>query len=207
VLVAADALDAARTLVLDAARGERPTLGIMELADLGEELGPARGAFVAAVLAVDPAPHGVRAPNLGLEPAVPADLVALRQPDWPVVYLAPALHERVCALDEALYADTGLRFHVDSGYRSPAHQVLTFAWYFAYEELDLGRTVRRCVPPAYSEHCRRDHAVDFTAPDGFAGTPQHAWLCANAAEHGLVGSYPEGNALGVMPEPWHWRAA
>jgi hypothetical protein len=183
------ALATARELVIERNGPGCPGLALMELDELRERVGDA---LVDAVLAVDPSEHGIDAPFLGLEP-VPDGLVASHRPDWATQWVSATVRERFESLAAACLPATGRVLRIDSGYRSPAHQVLTFAWY-----LDI----RRALPPGWSEHCREDHALDLTV-----GDREYAWLRANAAAHGFVESYPTGNAFGVAAEPWHWRLA
>lgn len=71
---------------------------------------------------------------------------------------------------------------------------------------------RASAPPGHSEHAT-GYALDFgdkNVPECnlsacFATTPVGQWLASNASQHGFVLSFPQGNAQGVMYEPWHWR--
>lgn len=60
--------------------------------------------------------------------------------------------------------------------------------------------------PGYSEH-HTGCALDFeSSPVGqaFETTAAFDWLCMNAQRHGFALSYPQGNAQGIIFEPWHW---
>lgn len=63
--------------------------------------------------------------------------------------------------------------------------------------------------PGYSEH-HTGRAVDINTPgcvateEPFEDTEAFRWLCANAASFGFTLSYPRGNPLGFIYEPWHW---
>jgi zinc D-Ala-D-Ala carboxypeptidase len=65
------------------------------------------------------------------------------------------------------------------------------------------------APPGYSEH-HTGRAVDINTPgcaereEPFEHTDAFRWLNAHASRFGFVLSYPRGNALGFIYEPWHW---
>ena len=65
------------------------------------------------------------------------------------------------------------------------------------------------APPGYSEH-HTGRAVDINTPgceareESFEHTDAFRWLTANAGRFGFSLSYPRGNALGFIYEPWHW---
>jgi zinc D-Ala-D-Ala carboxypeptidase len=76
----------------------------------------------------------------------------------------------------------------------------------------LAARARSSAPPGFSEHAT-GYAIDFgdrNAPGCnldacFAETAVGKWLAANAPAYGFALSFPQGNAQGVMYEPWHWR--
>jgi len=63
--------------------------------------------------------------------------------------------------------------------------------------------------PGYSEH-HTGRAVDINTPgceareEPFEQTDAFRWLVANAENFGFSLSYPRGNGLGFIYEPWHW---
>lgn len=65
------------------------------------------------------------------------------------------------------------------------------------------------APPGYSEH-HTGRAVDINTPgcvareEPFERTEAFAWLSRHAGRFGFVLSYPRGNGLGFVYEPWHW---
>lgn len=65
------------------------------------------------------------------------------------------------------------------------------------------------APPGYSEH-HTGRAVDINTPgceareEPFEDTDAFRWLVENAGRFGFALSYPRGNALGFIYEPWHW---
>jgi D-alanyl-D-alanine carboxypeptidase len=65
------------------------------------------------------------------------------------------------------------------------------------------------APPGYSEH-HSGRAIDINTPgcreteEEFELTEAFRWLNVNAAGFGYALSYPRGNTLGFIYEPWHW---
>lgn len=65
------------------------------------------------------------------------------------------------------------------------------------------------APPGYSEH-HSGRAIDINTPgceateEPFEHTEAFRWLCMHAGRFGFTLSYPRGNALGFIYEPWHW---
>lgn len=65
------------------------------------------------------------------------------------------------------------------------------------------------APPGYSEH-HTGCAVDINTPgcdereEPFEHTAAFRWLTVHAERFGFALSYPRGNAVGFIYEPWHW---
>lgn len=65
------------------------------------------------------------------------------------------------------------------------------------------------APPGYSEH-HTGRAVDINTPgcepteEPFEHTDAFRWLTQHAGRFGFTLSYPRGNDLGFIYEPWHW---
>lgn len=65
------------------------------------------------------------------------------------------------------------------------------------------------APPGYSEH-HTGRAVDINTPgceateEPFEHTDAFAWLMQYAERFRFTLSYPRGNQLGFIYEPWHW---
>ncbi len=65
------------------------------------------------------------------------------------------------------------------------------------------------APPGYSEH-HTGRAIDINTPgceateEPFEHTDAFRWLTVHAHRFGFTLSYPRGNALGFIYEPWHW---
>lgn len=65
------------------------------------------------------------------------------------------------------------------------------------------------APPGYSEH-HTGRAIDINTPgcepteEPFELTDAFRWLTQHAGRFGFTLSYPRGNDLGFIYEPWHW---
>jgi len=80
-------------------------------------------------------------------------------------------------------------------------------------KLAAGLTIEQiiCVSalPGYSEH-HTGRAIDIGTPgyseltEEFEQTPAFAWLTRRARDFGFSMSFPRGNPLGIIYEPWHW---
>lgn len=172
---------------------------------------------------INPLIYGFRGRYLGIQ-GVPKNLVTIRNQKYKskdkvekieTQYLPKPVFEAYKKLNNALYKDTKKKLLVDSGYRSPAYQVITFLWYLNFHKFDFSKTIKRVAIPGYSEHgFPKGQAVDFITTDGipsderpldFAKTIEYKWLLGNAEKIGFYQSYPSNNKLGVMFEPWHWQ--
>lgn len=149
----------------------------------------------------------------GLHPIdyVPADLV---YPDVPNLNGQPMRRDVATALTAMFAAgrtEAGLRFSVQSAYRSYDTQVAVYrqdvnAHGRAYADTDTAR-------PGHSEH-QTGLAVDISAVPAscsldacFGKTPQGVWLAANAWRFGFLLRYPADKVAvtGFTYEPWHFR--
>jgi D-alanyl-D-alanine carboxypeptidase len=139
---------------------------------------------------------------------VPPDLVAL-----PAEIAAGQQLLRAEAADAArdmidAAARDGLRLFVDSGYRSYDYQATLFDSYVRTQGIDYAE--RTSARPGHSEH-QLGTAADIASPghslEAFEGTPEAAWVAANASTFGFVVSYPAGKEAitGYAYEPWHVR--
>lgn len=149
-------------------------------------------------------------------PLNPADFVppALVYPDVTYVNRQPMRPEAADALTAMFRvgaAEAGLRFSVQSAYRSFQSQTRVYAEDVAshgraYADTDTAR-------PGSSEH-QTGLAVDISAVPAtcsldacFADTPQGKWLAANAWRFGFLLRYPADKVpvTGYTFEPWHFR--
>jgi LAS superfamily LD-carboxypeptidase LdcB len=122
--------------------------------------------------------------------------------------LANNLHE----MNSALLSEGGTPLLVQSGFRSPTYQAITFLRLLLKNSGNLSETVKRVAPPNRSEHGDYVNlAVDFMRPDiygddnDFEMSHLYPWLGKHAAKFGFSLSFPEGNPQGIDFEPWHWR--
>ena len=183
-----------------------------------EEIG-----IVDRVYSIDPTRYGFKAPKLAIEP-VPDKLI--RVPPRPYTYdteeyftytqyVPEAPYRAFQVMARAALAGIGRELLINSSYRSPDYQALTFLDILRVNKFDVPTTARRAAIPGYSEHGTPSSlALDIQNVDGlpsdetpqdFEGTVEYDWLVANAHNYGFFMSYPRDNPHGVMFEPWHWR--
>lgn len=80
-------------------------------------------------------------------------------------------------------------------------------------KLAAGLTIEQIISvsalPGFSEH-HTGRAIDIGTPgcppvtEEFERTPAFDWLTRRAQDFGFWMTYPKGNPLGVVYEPWHW---
>ncbi len=102
----------------------------------------------------------------------------------------------------------GIELEIISAYRS--WQAQADIW---LRKRDAGLSdeeiLRYTAPPGLSEH-HTGRALDLAAGEKrvleatFGHSLAYHWLRQHAGRFGFVESYPEGNAAGFEPEPWHW---
>jgi len=120
------------------------------------------------------------------------------------------------AFQSAMQEEIQKTMLVESGYRSPAYQMMLFLYYLQFHNWDFKKVITRVALPEYSEH--NDYlcpALDFMTKEGipsdtfpekkFEETKEFQWLEKNAQNFNFFLSYPKNNSLGVIFEPWHWR--
>lgn len=145
------------------------------------------------------------------EDCAPGDLVLLpaKYSYGAGQYLRAEAADAVMKLIDAA-AREGVTLLAASSYRSYADQVVTFnSWAAQLGEDEAARVSAR---PGHSEH-QLGTTTDIVGPgadynlDLMPGTPEAAWIAANAARFGFVVSYPEGmeDVTGYIHEPWHIR--
>lgn len=178
--------------------------------------------FARRIKDLKPINYGFLGPHYGILP-VPKDLVLLRdqryQKDGKTEIISaqlvpPKVHNAYVRLNRAMGKSISKAVLVESGYRSPAYQLVVFIDYLKFHKWDLHKTVERVALPGYSEHGYPPRqALDFITTDGipsdedpfeFANTSEYQWLSQHAQDFNFYLSYPEDNKWGVMFEPWHW---
>jgi zinc D-Ala-D-Ala carboxypeptidase len=109
---------------------------------------------------------------------------------------------------QAAAASDGYQLVVLSAYRSVARQV-ELIQYKLDSGININEILTSIAPPGYSEH-HTGCAIDIAAThhqaldEAFATTDEYTWLTAHALAFGFRLSYPRGNTVGYVFEPWHW---
>ena len=102
----------------------------------------------------------------------------------------------------------GVVFMVVSGFRSLEYQRKIFERKLA-AGLTVEQIVRVSALPGFSEH-HTGRAIDVgtrgvpPVTEEFELSPEFEWLTRRGWDFGFKMSYPRGNDLGVIYEPWHW---
>jgi LAS superfamily LD-carboxypeptidase LdcB len=200
-----------------------PTVTLDRLRTL---LSAAQRAVVDQIIDLDPRDYGVSAPYAGdLEP-VPADLVKVSGQRYSEHGEQKVIREKcvprhvfdayVRMNDAFMTEHRNRKLLIQSGYRSPAYQVVVFInWLINGYAGDIAKTIRHASPPRYSQHTIASKAaIDFKSIDGspssghpedFKDTVEYAWLRQHGGEFSFYESWPEGNEYGMRAEPWHWQ--
>lgn len=181
--------------------------------------------IVAQILNLNPVDYGVTIPFIGIEP-VPSDLAIVSGQQytegWDTQALADKyvprpIYDAFARMNNAFQAKHPDRtLLIESGYRSPAWQVITFInWCANGYEGDVAKTICHASPPAYSQHTSAsktaldikniDGLPDDKHPENFKTTVEYGWLRKHANRFGFYESWPEGNTFGMRAEPWHWQ--
>lgn len=130
-------------------------------------------------------------------------------------YLPQPVEQAYRRMMAAMQRDLGTHLLVESGYRSPAHQLYLFLFYLPTHGYSVRETNRFVALPGGSEHgCPARQALDFINAEGingedhpelFEALPEYAWLQQRAGKYGFHLSYPRNYSLNTSFEPWHWR--
>jgi hypothetical protein len=200
------------------ARNERfAVIGMEEFLSLFSEV---EIVLIRKFLDLDPKSLEYRLPYLGAGDT-PEDIVAIKGQRYedtggsreiPCQFLPAKAYEAYTRMNKAMEAEIGKKLLVLYGHRSVARQAFIFFDILErHYNFDLAKTIRRVCLPDYSEHvCTHRQAIDFKTEDSksadeFDATEEYAWLKARAGEFGFYESYPKGNDLDMMYEPWHWH--
>jgi len=121
--------------------------------------------------------------------------------------LIPAAAQAWRAMKQAAHAD-GVVIEIVSAFRDLDRQAEIIR-----AKLDRGMPMERILtlsaPPGYSEH-HTGRAIDINTPgcepteEPFEHTEAFRWLVQHAHGFRFTLSYPRGNTLGFIYEPWHW---
>jgi LAS superfamily LD-carboxypeptidase LdcB len=137
-------------------------------------------------------------------------------PDNPTAYqkrfvrIPPPVQKSFNAMSKQFMKDNGRPLLIVSGYRSEAYQALLLCAELYRNNFDLSQTLRRILPPGYSDHQDRlNPAIDLgldseeLADEAFMSLA-YPWLKTYAASYGFAETYPV-NQDDMIWEPWHWR--
>lgn len=206
-------------------RARRALPSYIRFDELRAQLSQEQNCMVDELLEIDPDDYGLNTPFSGIE-EVPDDLVTVHGQHYlskgqPKAmhdkYLPHHVYEAFTGMKHAFEADyPGRTLLIESGYRSPAYQVVVFFnWLARFYDGDIDKTLHHVALPAYSQHCSATHtALDIenieglpTNQDleGFKDTVEYEWLTEHAADYGFYESYPKDNSEGMRWEPWHWQ--
>lgn len=121
--------------------------------------------------------------------------------------MTPAAANAWSAMKTAALQD-GVILEVVSAFRSVERQVAIIRDKLE-RRMPMDRILTLSAPPGYSEH-HTGCAIDINTPgcmpteEEFEHTAAFRWLEQHAARFGFALSYPRGNDLGFIYEPWHW---
>lgn len=178
--------------------------------------------LVSRLLALQPKAFGFNGTFFGIEETWPKmDAISGQkytlndeQRVIPTQYLPHHVNEAFGEMNNVIANDIKKRLLIESGFRSPAYQLIVVMHYLRHNEFSLERTLKRVALPGYSEHgSTKQQGLDVITiegipthkdPHAFIHTDEYAWLVDNARFFGFQMSYTDGNADGVMFEPWHW---
>lgn len=121
--------------------------------------------------------------------------------------LTPAATKAWKQMKEAAARD-GIALEIVSSFRTIERQIEIIEKKIA-RNMPMELILTLSAPPGYSEH-HSGRAIDINTPgcvpteEEFADTDAYRWLEQHAARFDFSLSYPRGNALGFIYEPWHW---
>lgn len=208
---------------LIAERRAAGTLPLITFEELYAPLTAEQRALGDAIREIDPA--ALQGASRRLPPPVPDEIFerlegqVLRQGETPrtldAQYLPRGVFLAYQQMMQAMRRDLGRVLLVESGYRSPAHQLYLFLYYLPTHGHSIRETNRHVALPGCSEHGSPDRqAIDFITeagvngeenPDEFEALPEYGWLQSHAQEYGFSLSYPRDNPTNSAFEPWHWH--
>lgn len=122
--------------------------------------------------------------------------------------LVPQAADAWLALKQAARED-GIAIEIVSAFRGFDEQADIIREKLA-RRMPMETILTLSAPPGYSEH-HTGLAVDINTPgcaareEQFEHTDAFRWLARHAGRFGFMLSYPRGNAIGFIYEPWHWR--
>jgi len=145
--------------------------------------------------------------RLPLHPEAAELVVAETDADGREYLLTSAAMRAWAAMKEAARQD-GVTLQIVSSFRTIERQIAIIRDKIA-RNMPMETILTLSAPPGYSEH-HSGRAIDINTPgcrpteEEFADTAAYRWLEQHAVRFGFHLSYPRGNALGFIYEPWHW---
>lgn len=204
------------------ARFNGATPETFEFDDLFTLLSPSERAMADSILKLNPRDFHIKGTFYGIT-SVPEELIKIPPHEFKrngvqcrtTPQFVPKL-TYASFKDMALKMDqeSGRSILIESGYRSPAYQLVVFLRYFQHFDYDTQKALKRVALPGYSQHgYPPKQGLDFMTlygspsedqPTDFAKTDEYEWLCKHAALFGFEIPYFDGNPEGISFEPWHW---
>ncbi len=179
--------------------------------------------LIYSFLSINPYDYGFKGKFLGIFP-VPKKLVIIKDQKYIIdgeemqivpQYCPKEVYIHFVKMIDEMDKDIGKTLLVDSCYRSPASQILTFLFFLKYHDFDFTHTISLVAFPGYSEHGDPVHqAIDVITTEGlpkrenpqdFENTIEYKWLMNHANKFNFYLSYPKNNKEGIAFEPWHWK--
>jgi D-alanyl-D-alanine carboxypeptidase len=121
--------------------------------------------------------------------------------------LTPQAAQAWTAMKQAALQD-GVTLEIVSAFRTLEDQAEIIRDKLA-RAMPIEKILSLSAPPGYSEH-HSGRAVDINTPgceereEPFERTDAFLWLTRHGRDFGYTLSYPRGNDLGFIYEPWHW---
>lgn len=129
-------------------------------------------------------------------------------------YVFPYVYNKIKKINKFLFREIGKKFLIQSGYRSPAYQLIVFFWNLRDSNYNFDYVVKKVALPFYSEHgFVNGQAIDIISMDALnlfdrgmlEKTIEYKWLKENGEYFDFYESYPKNNNMGIIYEPWHWH--
>lgn len=204
---------------------------IISFTDLYTFVSPTEKEFIDYFLGLDPHDFGFKGAFLGITD-VPKELVIIRNQKIkstqasldddqgkPGIISPQFIPKNTFTgfgkLNAAIEKDLGKSLRIESGYRSPAYQLLTLFIFLEHNNFNTDKVFKLVAFPGYSEHgYPPKQALDLMTEEGIptvdqplelVKTDEYKWLLTYANDYGFYLSYPENNADGITFEPWHWH--
>ena len=202
-------------------RQSRKKIVLMDYRVFLSSLNPAERKLIKKIQSLDISKYGKKTPFYGIR-RIPEDLVTIRGQrckdkgkirHLPISFLPRKVYAAFKKMRKTIEEETGKSLLINSGYRSPAYQMLIFLGYLKKNFWNIRKTMRGVALPGYSQHGYPDkQAIDFASAEilekkkkDFSETKEYQWLIKNAVEFGFRLSFPKNNRFGVKFEPWHWH--